>query len=74
MIVQANWHLFEGTFAQGKGSKDSRTKWIMEVNDLRKSVMHASKGFSLPITEEQLAFLEQIENWLRGQVEAISEA
>jgi len=46
----------------------------MEVNDLRKSVMHASKGFSLPITEEQLAFLEQIENWLRGQVEAISEA
>ena len=69
-IVQANWPLFEETLGKGKGSKDNRTKWIVEVNELRKSVMHASKGVSLPITEEQLTFLEEVETWLRGQVEA----
>ncbi len=72
-IAVENWQLFEGTLARGKGSKDKRTKWIVDVNELRKSVMHASKGVSLPITEEQLAFLEEVEQWLRGQVEAEGE-
>lgn len=69
-VIVANWPIFEAALARGKGSKDSRTKWIVEVNDLRKPVMHASKGVSLPITEEQLAFLREIQTWLRGQVEA----
>jgi hypothetical protein len=67
-IIQSNWNLFESALGRGKGSKDNRTKWIVEVNDLRKRVMHASKGQSLPITEEQLALLEDIHRWLESQV------
>jgi len=67
-IIQANWLLFEPAFTRGKGSKDAKTKWIVEVNDLRKPVMHASRGQSLPITEEQLALLEEIHEWLETQV------
>jgi DGQHR domain-containing protein len=69
-IMHANWQLFEGTLARGKGAKDVRTKWLVEVNELRKLVMHASKGHSLPITEEQLASLEEIHGWLAGQIGA----
>jgi DGQHR domain-containing protein len=67
-IINANWPLFEATLARGKGSKDNRTKWIVEVNDLRKRVMHASKGQSLPITEEQLALLDDTHRWLEEQI------
>lgn len=69
-IVLDNWEIFEETLARGKGSKDARTKWMVEVNDLRKPVMHASKGVSLPITEGQLALLQEIEDWLQTQVSA----
>jgi DNA sulfur modification protein DndB len=67
-IIDSNWTLFESALARGKGKKENRTKWIVEVNELRKRVMHASKGQSLPITEEQLALLEDIYRWLEGQV------
>ena len=67
-IIESNWNLFKSTMARGKGKKADRTKWIVEVNDLRKPVMHASKGQSLPITEEELALLEEIHQWLEGQV------
>jgi DNA sulfur modification protein DndB len=67
-IIHANWQLFEATLARGKGSKESRTKWIVEVNELRKPVVHASRGQSLPITEEQLALLQEIHSWLEAQV------
>ena len=67
-IIHANWPLFESTLARDKGSKDNRTKWIVEVNELRKPVVHASKGQSLPITEEQLAFLQEINSWLESQI------
>jgi DGQHR domain-containing protein len=68
-VIQANWPLFETTFAHGKGSKENRTKWISEVNELRKPVMHASRGTSLPITEEQLAVLQETHTWLTTQLE-----
>lgn len=68
-VIIENWSFFEASLARGKGSKDARTKWIVEVNDLRKPVMHASKGQSLPITEEQLTLLQEIHAWLKGQVE-----
>ena len=68
-VVVQNWTLFEATLARGKGSKDNRTKWIVDVNELRKPVMHASRGVSLPVTEEQLALLQEIHEWLRGQIE-----
>jgi DNA sulfur modification protein DndB len=61
--------LFEATLARGKGNKESRTKWIVDVNELRKPVMHASRGQSLPITEEQVAFLEEIHDWLKEQIQ-----
>ena len=64
-IVHANWGIFEPTLARGKGSKENRTKWIVEVNELRKPVVHASRGVSLPITEEQLALLQEIRSWLQ---------
>ena len=67
-IMNSNWNLFESALGRGKGSKENRTKWIVEVNDLRKRVMHASKGQSLPITEEQVALLEDIHRWLESQV------
>jgi DGQHR domain-containing protein len=67
-IITSNWPLFETSLGRGKGSKDAKTKWIVEVNELRKPVMHASKGMSLPVTEEQLAFLQEIENWLQTQL------
>jgi len=68
-IILENWELFEPSLARGKGSKENRTKWIVEGNELRKPVMHASRGQSLPITEEQLALLEEIHEWLRAQVQ-----
>jgi len=68
-IVSANWELFEKILGRGeKGSKEKRTKWIADVNELRQKVMHASKGQSLPITEEQLAILQEIREWLQRQV------
>jgi DNA sulfur modification protein DndB len=69
-IINENWILFETALARGKGKKEHRTKWIVEVNDLRKRVVHASKGQSLPITEEELALLEDVHRWLEGQVGA----
>ncbi len=67
-IAEANWQLFEVPLARGKGNKQARTKWLVDVNDLRKPVMHASKGQSLPITEEQVAFLDEIHRWLQTQL------
>lgn len=72
-IILENWELFEPTFARGKGNKEARTKWIVEVNDLRKPVMHASRGQSVPITEEKVAFLGEIRVWLTSQVEGADE-
>jgi len=69
-IIVKEWPLFESIFARGKGNKEAKTKWISEVNDLRKPVMHASKGAHLPITEEQVAFLEEIRDWLEARVTA----
>jgi hypothetical protein len=68
-IILNNWQLYESTLARGKGKKEERTKWIVEVNELRKPVMHASRGHSLPITEEQVVRLADIHNWLTNQVD-----
>jgi DGQHR domain-containing protein len=73
-IISTNWSMFEATLARGKGSKENRTKWLVEVNELRKRVMHASKGQSLPITEEQLALLEEFCRWLENQIGSLEDA
>lgn len=69
-IITENWELLGDLFGRGKGNKDAKTKWLVVVNELRKPVMHASKGVSLPITEEQLTLLEEIEDWLHQQTGA----
>jgi hypothetical protein len=75
-IVTANWTLFEETLATSKGNKDARTKWLVEVNDLRKRAMHASKGIRMPITSEQLAWLEDhlesLKKRVSGTVDAVN--
>ncbi len=68
VTYKANWPLFEELLGVGKGSKEARTSWIAEVNEIRKTAMHASRGAHLPVTEEQLAFLEEKDEWLRSQV------
>jgi DNA sulfur modification protein DndB len=68
-IAEKNWPLFEGLLAHGtRGSKEARTKWIADVNDIRKTVMHASKGLHLPVTAQSLAYLQQMEEWLQSQI------
>jgi DNA sulfur modification protein DndB len=70
-IISHNWELLGNLLGRGSGgNKDAKTKWLVEVNELRKPVMHASKGVSIPITEDQLTKLEEIEEWLRLQIAA----
>jgi len=63
-IIQKNWLLFQDLLSDPKGNKDARTKWIADVNEIRKSAVHASRGIHMPITPEELAFLQQREEWL----------
>ena len=69
-ITLTNWGLFEGIFADGKGNKDARTKWIVSVNEIRRTAAHASRGVHLPVTAEQLAFLHEREGWLKDKIAA----
>ena len=65
ILKKENWALFEEIFAKRDGNKEAKTKWIVDVNEIRKTAMHASRGAHLPVTGEQLAFLEDTETWLR---------
>lgn len=66
-IIIENWDLFEKLFASAEsGNKDKRTKWLVEINDLRRIVSHASAG--VHITAEQLSKLEECEKWLNHQI------
>lgn len=70
-IIHDNFELFESLFGHGtKGNKETKTKWLVEVNEARKKVMHASKGARLPITEEELARLAELEDWVTSRVES----
>lgn len=69
-IIHQNFAIFEPLFGYGtKGGKEGKTKWLVEVNEARKKVMHASKGARLPITEEELARLTELEEWVALRVE-----
>ncbi len=68
-IITENWSLLGETCGYGtKGNKDVKTKWIEQINDVRKIAVHASKGTHLPVTNEQVAFLEELESWVKQQV------
>lgn len=69
ILKKENWApLFQEIFAKGDGNKEAKTKWILEVNEIRKTAMHASRGARLPVTAEQLAFLEDTKAWLKEKI------
>jgi len=65
--IMENWDIFGKIFASNESvSKEKRTKWLVEINDLRRIVSHASSG--VHITSEQLSKLEEYENWLTRKI------
>ena len=48
-IALSNWELFKDVLGIGSGSKDKQTKWMVDVNDLRNQVAHASSGVVLSV-------------------------
>jgi hypothetical protein len=67
-IVQHNWPLTESLVGRGKRnwSKDRRTEWIAQANEIRKLAAHPSSQAS--VSFEQLAELREYIDWLRSQV------
>jgi hypothetical protein len=72
-IISSHWNLFSKLFGYGKAniSKEKRTSWINDVNDIRKIVAHSSSGRTVPM--EQLAKLEEYEKWLNNQINEVDE-
>jgi len=65
-----NWHIFEPIFGSGaSGNKEKKTKWMVDINELRNLVSHPSSGATLSI--EQVAEIEQRERWLESQIAGI---
>jgi hypothetical protein len=62
-IVEHNWELFKSMLARGASGKQAGTRWINEINEIRKNAMHASRG--APVSYEQLGQLQELESWLR---------
>ena len=67
-IAQNNWELFKEYLGHGSGGKDKQTHWLVEVNDIRKGVMHPSAGVVLGFDE--LTLLEEYEEWLSSKMPA----
>ncbi len=69
-IINNNWNIFGDFLAQGSSNikKERRTNWIVDVNEARKIVAHASSGKNVSI--EQLQRLQDISNWLDDTVSA----
>lgn len=67
-IVSQQWQLFGPILGYGKAnvSKDKRTAWIVDVNEARKIVAHASSGRSVSL--EELSQLQEYNKWLDEQV------
>ena len=63
-IALENWTLFQNILGYGKknDSKDRQTKWMVEVNDKRNAIAHASSGVMLSI--EELQELTSYSTWL----------
>jgi len=66
-IASKNWELFKGLLSFGPGKKEQQLRWIDQLNDIRKIVMHSSKN--VPVTLGQLAQLEETEEWLDAKLE-----
>lgn len=72
-ISLANWSLFQNLVGYGKKneSKDRQTKWMVEVNEFRNQVAHASSGVMLKL--DALVQLEQYEEWLKNKVSSVDD-
>jgi DNA sulfur modification protein DndB len=66
-IIHENWRIFEVLLGHGRtGSKEKRTSWIANVNEVRKLVAHPSA--STVVSLEELSRLEDIDRWLESQL------
>lgn len=65
-IILENWVLFADIFGNGKPtlSKDKRTQWMQDVNEIRNVVSHVSAGL---VSFEQLERLREHHTWLMAQ-------
>lgn len=62
-IVQGQWSLFQGLMGFGnKSGKEKQTKWLVDLNEMRRIVAHSSSGVTL--TVEQLDELQEMEREL----------
>lgn len=72
-IALNNWTLFQNLLGYGKksASKDNQTKWMVEINEWRNQIAHASSGVML--RTESLVQLEDYEEWLRKKVSSVGD-
>ena len=66
-IILKNWQkLFEKEYTrpgeEKSGTKDDKTKWIVELNRIRNENYH-----TYYVTEEELSFIQEIHDWLFSQ-------
>lgn len=52
-IVEKKWQLFQETHAIGTGSKGDKTKWLVQLNDIRRHAFHAG-GVRLKLEDVEL--------------------
>lgn len=71
-IIQQHWNLFGDLLGYGKAnlSKEKRTTWLNDINDVRKIVAHGSSGRS--VTVEQLSQVEVYSQWFQDQVNKLN--
>ncbi len=69
-LATKHWKLFEDTLFQGKAhdSKDNRTSWLLQVNEIRKLAAHPTKGTA---TTENVQYLREQWNWLHAQLSSM---
>lgn len=76
-IIISHWQLFGSVFGFGPGnaSKDKQTMWLNNTNDVRKIVMHASRGGSVSFEQlnELKTYLSRLKLALEGRAETAAD-
>lgn len=68
-IIKDNWALLGELLSYGKqGNKEKKTEWIVDVANMRNTVMHPSRREYLSF--EKLAQLNTYWDWLQQQIES----
>ncbi|WP_458368837.1 DGQHR domain-containing protein [Pseudomonas mandelii] len=70
VIALSNWTTFQPLLGQGRKNenKEKQTKWLVEINEMRNTVAHASSGVTLSV--EKLSALKQHESWLKSKIKS----